>query len=260
MIFHQPANSRSNFNYNAFLYEGISYHAHFHGNYELIYAAEGQTEIWINGVSESLDKGELLLIPPYTVHALRIGQEKAWIGVFSDDYVAAFSDSHRDVCHGKFRCSKEIETFLQKNLFFEGQPDRFLHMACLYMVCNECIQNAPKLSTGQDQRFIHKVTAYLSENTMHPLDMHSIAKALNYEYHYFSFLFHRCFGMHFKSLLNMFRFNQACKLLSDTSMDLNAICDQCGFGSIRNFNRVFKTLSGTTPSAYRKHPDAHKKA
>lgn len=255
MIFHQPKNSFGNFNYNAHIYRNISFPPHFHGNYELIYSMQGQTEIEVNGSKEVLEAGELLLIPPYTVHSLRIEEQKTWIGVFSDDYVTAFSHSNRYARYGKFRCSNEIENFLQNNLFFEGQPERFLHIACLYMICNECIRNGVKLSTNQDQKFIHTVTQYISENSQQPLEMQAISNALNYEYHYFSFLFHRCFGMNFKAFINMFRFNEACKLLSDSTLDMNDICERCGFGSIRNFNRVFKVFSGTTPSGYRKQQD-----
>ncbi len=58
--------------------------------------------------------------------------------------------------------------------------------------------------------------------------------------------------MNFKSLLNVFRFDKACRLLANKSIDIGDISEKCGFGSLRNFNRVFKDLSGTSPSEYRK--------
>ena len=43
MIFHQVPNSYGNYNYNARIYQKPRWVAHFHGNYELIYAMEGET-------------------------------------------------------------------------------------------------------------------------------------------------------------------------------------------------------------------------
>ena len=92
MIFHQPTNSRSNFNYNAFLYEGIGYGAHFHSNFELIYAAHGDFEVSINAQNVLLREGTAVLVAPFTVHAFDIPAAcRGWVCVFSRDFVEEFA-------------------------------------------------------------------------------------------------------------------------------------------------------------------------
>ncbi|MBC6491915.1 helix-turn-helix domain-containing protein [Flavihumibacter stibioxidans] len=55
----------------------------------------------------------------------------------------------------------------------------------------------------------------------------------------------------FVSFLNEVRINEACKKLTDGTFDsISAIAYNCGFNSITNFNRVFKSVVGKSPSEY----------
>ncbi len=251
MIIHQPSNSRGNYNYNATIYKNAHWTLHFHANFELIYVYEGSADVSLNGATDTLEKGEMMLIPPYTVHSLFVTAGKTWVGVFSEDFITSFAKQYKYVRFSKFTCSPEIEALLQKHLFTEDRPDRFLHISCLYMVCNECVKNALVLATEQNYKFIHGVIGYITEHTHQDIALKDIAKAMNYEYHYFSSLFHQSFGMNFKSFVNLLRFEQACSLLTD-EVSVTQVAERCGFGSIRNFNRVFKSLSGVTPLEYKK--------
>ncbi len=251
MILHQVSNSRSNYNCNAYIYYNTSYAPHFHGNYELIYVFEGTTNITVNGIADVLCQGELILLSPYTVHSFDIVGGKAWVGVFSDDFIASYAKKHKYVRYSKFKCSADIEDILKKYLFFEGNPELFLHIACLYMVCNECVKNALPQTTKQNDSFIFEVVDFISKNISRDITLKDIADVMNYEPHYFSTLFHQHFCMNFKSFINLFRFEKACALLTDKDNSATYVADACGFGSIRNFNRVFKNLSGYTPREYK---------
>lgn len=253
MITHQITNSYGNYNCNAYIYTGISIDAHFHGNYELIYAMEGDTDVRINGAEETLKAGEMILISPYTIHALNIGDSvKAWVGVFSEDFISAFAAENRHARYSKFRCDGNTERMLKERLFVEEQQRRYVHMAYLYLVCDQCAKNAAVSKAGQDAVFVRRVVEYIAENLSDSISMKELSKALNYEYHYFSSLFHQYLGMNFKGFLNLFRFESACKLLADKKTGITEVSSSCGFGSIRNFNRVFKSICGYTPREYKK--------
>jgi len=74
---------------------------------------------------------------------------------------------------------------------------------------------------------------------------------LNYEEHYFSYLFKKHFNMNLKKYINILRIYNAQRLLSTTTMNISSIATECGFSSIRNFNIAFKNISGKTPNEYR---------
>lgn len=55
----------------------------------------------------------------------------------------------------------------------------------------------------------------------------------------------------FVGFLNELRINEACKQLIESDYDsIGTIAYNCGFNSITNFNRVFKTVTKLTPSGY----------
>jgi AraC-like DNA-binding protein len=55
----------------------------------------------------------------------------------------------------------------------------------------------------------------------------------------------------FVSFLNEIRINEACKKFMDGHHDsISTVAYNCGFNSITNFNRVFKTIRGISPSEY----------
>ena len=250
--FHQPLNSVKNYNYNAFIYTDTAYRSHFHSNYELIYVIEGCLPLTVNGTLYQLQAGELFLLNPYAIHAFEaVGDCRIWVGVFSDDHVPAYVAKYGKTQWSKFKCDPKTQDLLKDTLFLEGKPPRLLRIAYLYLACEQCVAHAEPLVWESDRNFIEEVITYLSTHIEGDVSLRSLAEHYNYEYHYFSSLFHRCFFMNFKALLNIFRVERACELLSEANADVTEICLRCGFSSIRNFNRVFLNAVGCTPSEYR---------
>lgn len=58
------------------------------------------------------------------------------------------------------------------------------------------------------------------------------------------------FHCNFKTYINQIRVNEAKRLLKETDLNINEIAYKVGFGSPGSFNRVFKTLVGTTPTEF----------
>lgn len=252
MIWHQVSNSYGNYNYNAYIYSDTVWATHFHGNYELVYCFEGTTDVIVNGIPDTLTTDELLLISPYAVHSLNIPKtSKTWIGVFSKDFINDFAQKYQFSAFGKFHCDREIKSFLKENLFVTSRPEHYMHIACLYLVCSQCLKNGKHVKAVDNPGFMEKTISYIAENLDKDISMESISDKLNYEYHYFSNLFHHCFSINFKKFINVLRFEEACKLLPDKSLSITDISNMCGFGSIRNFNRIFKEFADISPSEYR---------
>ena len=58
MIFHQPHNSKSNYNYNAVFYTKEKWDPHFHKNLELIYVIKGAVVCSVGSKTETLSEGD----------------------------------------------------------------------------------------------------------------------------------------------------------------------------------------------------------
>lgn len=61
------------------------------------------------------------------------------------------------------------------------------------------------------------------------------------------------FGKSFPQLLNEYRVEDAKRLLLDTDASVKILAQEVGFNSLPSFNRVFKDITGQSPSEYRKN-------
>ncbi len=252
-MIHQVVNSKGNYNYNAYIYEDIEWTAHFHRNFELLYCIKGTHTINIGGSEYELLSGELILIPPNTLHAFKVNPGNlVWVAVFSADYIAAFAKINSYTMYSKFRCDEHIEEYLKKVLFFEGIPEKYILKSALYAVCSQCLEKGIPISQKGDADIRKKILDYIYENFDRGITMKTMADSMGYEYHYFSEIFHKCFSMNFSRLLNYYKYEKACELLEKSRFDLSTIAMESGFQSIRTFNSVFKALGGITPGEYRK--------
>ena len=77
-----------------------------------------------------------------------------------------------------------------------------------------------------------------------------MAQSLGYEEHFISRRFNNFFHKNFKQFINERRIHSAKYLLAvkDSELTMTDIAYQCGFQSVRNFNRVFRNIMGYPPS------------
>lgn len=57
-------------------------------------------------------------------------------------------------------------------------------------------------------------------------------------------------GKTYTNFLNEVRVSNACKLLFNKDLSIQDVCYRTGFSNLSNFNRIFKRVTGKTPSRY----------
>ena len=95
------------------------------------------------------------------------------------------------------------------------------------------------------------IERYIRSNYTSELSMQDVAKAMNYSEAYFCKLFKQCFKVNFSAWLNEFRVDKAKEMLRDTRLSVREISLACGYTDANYFARVFKRITGKTPSEYR---------
>ena len=96
------------------------------------------------------------------------------------------------------------------------------------------------------------VQKYIRDNYMRRLDVESVARRFYLSPNYFSRLFRRTLGTGFTSYLNCYRVERAREMLLETDLSISEIAFHCGFGSISQFNRVFRDVARRSPSEVRR--------
>jgi AraC-like DNA-binding protein len=89
------------------------------------------------------------------------------------------------------------------------------------------------------------------EHLSEELSLGRVAKAVNASSFYFCKLFKKATGVNFIDYISRLRIEKAKNLLLNPSCRVSEIAFEVGFQSLTHFNRVFKKISGLSPSQYR---------
>lgn len=256
MIFHQPFNSLSGYQYNIKIWENVIWNFHFHKNFELIYVLDGKLNCTVNGKSEVLVKGDFALCLSNEVHSLRPETDARYlVCVFSEEYIKSVSSQFKGKTGStfKFRCNDTVEKFCINCMTNVDSPSVLLLKACLYAVCDEYLKAVTLVDVDASKTDTIVTTINFVENNFKKnIALADVSKLLGYEYHYASRIFRELFNMPFNDFVNLYRLENAIELLENDSQKLLNIAYESGFQSLRNFNNCFKKKFGITPSEYRK--------
>lgn len=81
--------------------------------------------------------------------------------------------------------------------------------------------------------------------------MQDAARAMNYSEAYFCKLFKQCFGKNFTARLAEYRVEEAKKLLVGPIVNIREIGRSVGYEDSNYFAKVFKRITGQSPTEYR---------
>ena len=251
MIHHQAHNSKSNYNYNAYVYFNTDYSPHFHSNYEFIYLLGGNLTLTVNGRPEQMRAGDCALVLSNQIHAIHtVGYSNMWIGVFSQQFVPHFASKIKDMegSTSVFRCDDATDAFIRESLIL-SEGSTMLKKACLYAVCDQYLKKIPleKRKSRNDQ-IIADMLDYVERHFKENITLSDLAAHFGYEYHYLSRLLNNGYRINFSDTVNRYRVEYAVTLLENTDKSITDIALESGFRSIRSFNHIFKSVMGMSPS------------
>lgn len=104
---------------------------------------------------------------------------------------------------------------------------------------------------------ISRAREFIREHLAEPLDLKQVAENANLSSCYFCRKFKESTGITFTSYISRSRVEEAKKLLANPQVRVSEVAFEVGFQSLTHFNRVFKEISGISPTRYRRElPDA----
>ena len=113
---------------------------------------------------------------------------------------------------------------------------------------------APSGEEGESARlsFVRDhIERYIRENYHTALSLQKAAQAMNYSDTHFCRLFKQCFKVNFSAYLTAYRVQRAQERLLGTMDTVKEVGIACGYTDTSYFIRVFKRITGMTPSEYR---------
>ncbi len=117
-------------------------------------------------------------------------------------------------------------------------------------------EKPPSTATLIQHRKIRKAVDYINDNYHTDIRRSAVAGKTGMSPSHFSRMFRKVMGVSYQEYVNSKRIAQAKKLLSTSPRSITEIAVSLGFSDQTGFGRIFKKLTGHTPSAYRSHPQS----
>lgn len=98
---------------------------------------------------------------------------------------------------------------------------------------------------------ITRAKDFIDKNQAEDLSLSSVARAVNTSTFYFCKMFKKATGLTFTEYLGRVRVEKAKSLLLNPHLRVSEVAFEVGFQSLSQFNRVFKRITGLSPTVYR---------
>jgi two-component system response regulator YesN len=109
-----------------------------------------------------------------------------------------------------------------------------------------------ELAAGKSRNCtFNSILKYVNENYCNDISTQSISKIFSVNANYISQLFKKESGIAFTEYLSNLRIDHACVSLKTTDLPIREIAEQVGYSDYFYFSRVFKKITGKSPSLFR---------
>ena len=243
---------------------------HWHSEYEMIGMLRGSMTVRIRSQVILLQEGDVLLINPNEIHALKNdGKEEALCMIIQMD-PSLFKTGDHDILFyldstgdEKVKCGFEHFYYRMAKISYESMneekhaPFRVrAEVCCLIAELFDYAVYDVRFSDGgsqNEQEFVVRIIDFfkekLAEENLPELACHEFGmsrKTMDRN-------IKTAIGLSAKEIMDNLRIEKAKELLKNTDKNMNFILDSCGFGSEKTFYRIFRQETGVTPKAFREN-------
>lgn len=236
--------------------QNLSIPLHVHACFEVIAVTEGNMTVQLDAKSYALEKGDAIFIFPYQAHSILTEGNCAYtLCIFSNRVISLFARNYS----GKIPQDPVVH-FWEHPLFetftaCQDQEDILKVKGILYLFFAELTEQTSftedRRQNNSDLRLFDRVFPYIEQHYTNKCSLMDAARELKYDYTYLSRVFSDFLGIPFHKYVINLRISDACYFLKNTQDTILEISQECGFSSLRSFNRNFSQFMNMTPSAYR---------
>ena len=226
--------------------------SHLHTSFEFIVILDGEMSITVDHMQYRLTVGQALLIFPNQLHALRTNvYSKHLLCIFSPHLVKAYRNVFSNSLP-KSNLFVPIPFHVDQLSRLNNEEDPLLIKGILYSLCAQFNSTAEYTdSKSREDSLLLKIFSFVQANYMRDCSLRTLAEHISYHEVYLSRYFKNCTGLTFSEYVNRCRVNEGAYILRNSQKKILDIAYECGFESLRSFNRNFKAIMGVTPHQYR---------
>ena len=247
------------------------YDLHDHSAVEILLTLEGSVTYTVEDIVYQVRKGEVLIIPPDTLHSLSMGEESSrYLFLFEPEGILSMRDIKtmtphfhrpfhlRDGSEAHVRIRELLlrirDTYEKRELMWNTVC--YSYLLRVYAILGQRYLNGVRSRPADGSRIVESevITAsmtYINNHYNQDLSLEDVAEFAGFSRYYFSRSFKKQTGYSFKDYLCQKRLQVAMDLLIRTDKSMKDVAVESGFGSVATFNRVFREKKGCTPTQFR---------
>lgn len=253
----------------AWLDEDFEFSAHWHTQLEIVAVLSGNLRAQVNGITYVMNTGDVLLCGSNDIHSYIKSECRILLIIVSPSFIEGVSKElqnntllnhcvrYNDLNEeAKILISRIVSEYADidqqdkqvSSLVFHGYCMTLLGFILNKLDYNPEVQKIKlNMYDYMCRGFEYINNHYCEEN----INLQTIAQNIGISPCYFSRCFKMYSGYSLTEYINRKRIKKAEKLLKETDKKITEISMECGYGSLRNFNRVYRNITGTAPQQLR---------
>lgn len=251
---------------------------HVHDWHEIFIIHQGTCSFFIDDMFYDVREGDTVIIPGNVIHCsiLEKGDTLTTTALFfCPSLLASTLSSDRELLSSLFLASKQNKQYryhmthdkqLDVCQLFEQLEQEAVHTDCystemtallirniIILMNRNCMKpNDLSISTPHIPTWIKDSLSYIDDHLKNDLDLTLLAKRASVHPSYFSKKFKSAVGLTYSEFVKSKRMVRAKEWLNSTDDSIQTIAEECGYSSMPHFFRTFRSITGMTPSSYRK--------
>lgn len=247
---------------------------HFHDEWEFIINLDQPLILSTATEKTRIAEGELLVLPPYRNHEIIKDQKSCTflcLQISPDLFPSCpqLKSTFTQVVRASTCFSKaELQNlrrmmFQMMDIYLNLQPFselEFMSLAAKFLY--EIFSHVPyRIMTSEELASIQKrgerlvrFKQFVDNNYRYKIRLADFAKEEGCSLSYISAFIKEGLNMSFRDYVMQVRFYAALKMISQTRLGLQEICNECGFSDYRYFTAIFQEKTGMSPKEFRAHP------
>lgn len=268
--FHEVRTYDSNFMVWHSSYDNISFLAHWHKEIELIYIRSGSAMISITNHIFTANEGDLIICDSGDIHysnSFDMDNSLDFI-IFDTNIISPFYEySHfcsslitkeQLEAYNLTSCLHNLISIVKDELTSRDSYYEEIVESAIKDLWYRIKRKLPKSNLELQSRNnrskmlyeFQQLLSYLDTNYEDNITLEFVANRMHFSESHFSKVFKKLTGVNYVNYLNMIRIEHATSQIKNSADRLTDIAFRCGFNNIRTFNRVFKELTGVTPTEF----------
>ncbi len=236
--------------------ESPFYAPHCHSHIEFVFVTSGNLEMTIENRSFEVNRGFVAVIMPYEVHSYK-GNKQCQVFVIACP-IEYFSE-YRQMLIGKiFEPSyvkiSEAHNVIIDEIIKDNFSDDLKKKALIYYTISALLNNCmiKEIETFEYETY-RKAVIYISAHYTEAITLKKAAFYMGVTPTHLSHVLNSGGKPGFLGIVNSLRAYHAKFLLEQKRLSISEVALESGFGSIRNFNRIFKEYFNCNPKDIVRH-------